>query len=179
MDCSPPGSSVHGTLQARILEQVAVSLSRGSTRSKDQSCISSVSCWGRRHLPFCVASQAFCICCSWTWSTSSSRAPPSILQLCLLAVSLSSPGASPVKPPPLPKAAIFTHCVHPERICTILSHHISHWAEVASFSVSSCFKKTVNSRESFFKFHSFDFWIFIVIYLFLWLCRVFVTACGI
>ena len=30
MDCSPPGSSVHGTFQARILEWVAISLSRGS-----------------------------------------------------------------------------------------------------------------------------------------------------
>ena len=31
MDCSPPGSSVHGILQARILEWVAVSFSRGSS----------------------------------------------------------------------------------------------------------------------------------------------------
>ena len=32
VDCSPPGSSVHGILQARILEWVAVSSSRGSSR---------------------------------------------------------------------------------------------------------------------------------------------------
>ena len=31
MDCSPPGSSVHGILQVRILEWVAISLSRGSS----------------------------------------------------------------------------------------------------------------------------------------------------
>ena len=31
MDGSPPGSSVHGTLQARILEWVATSFSRGSS----------------------------------------------------------------------------------------------------------------------------------------------------
>ena len=31
MDCSPPGSSVHGILQARILEWVAISSSRGSS----------------------------------------------------------------------------------------------------------------------------------------------------
>ena len=31
MDCSPPGSSVHGILQARILELVAISSSRGSS----------------------------------------------------------------------------------------------------------------------------------------------------
>ena len=30
MDCSPPGSSVHGTLQARVLEWVAMASSRGS-----------------------------------------------------------------------------------------------------------------------------------------------------
>ena len=32
MGCSPPGSSVHGILQARILEWVAISFSRGSSR---------------------------------------------------------------------------------------------------------------------------------------------------
>ena len=32
MDCSPPGSSVHGILQARILEWVAMPSSRGSSR---------------------------------------------------------------------------------------------------------------------------------------------------
>ena len=31
MDCSPPGSSVHGSLQARILEWVAIPFSRGSS----------------------------------------------------------------------------------------------------------------------------------------------------
>ena len=36
MDCSLPGSSVHGILQAGILEWVAVSSSRGSSQPKDQ-----------------------------------------------------------------------------------------------------------------------------------------------
>ena len=31
MNCSPPGSSVHGIFQARILEWVAISFSRGSS----------------------------------------------------------------------------------------------------------------------------------------------------
>ena len=35
MDCSPPGSSVHGILQARILEWVAILFSRGSSCSSD------------------------------------------------------------------------------------------------------------------------------------------------
>ena len=32
---SPPGSSFHGTLQARILEWVAIAFSRGSSRPRD------------------------------------------------------------------------------------------------------------------------------------------------
>ena len=40
MDCSPPGSSVHGILQARILQWVAMPSSRGSSRSKDQIHVS-------------------------------------------------------------------------------------------------------------------------------------------
>ena len=35
MNCSPPGSSVHGILQARILEWVAIAFSRGSSRPRD------------------------------------------------------------------------------------------------------------------------------------------------
>ena len=35
MDCSSPGSSVHGILQARILEWVAVSFSRRSSQTRD------------------------------------------------------------------------------------------------------------------------------------------------
>ena len=44
MDCSPPGSSVYGILQARILEWVAMASSRGSFRPRDQTCVSCVSC---------------------------------------------------------------------------------------------------------------------------------------
>ena len=44
MDCSLPGSSVYGISQARILEWVAISYSRGSSQPRDQTCISCVSC---------------------------------------------------------------------------------------------------------------------------------------
>ena len=37
MDCSPPGSSVYGIFQTRILEWVVISYSRGSSRSRDQT----------------------------------------------------------------------------------------------------------------------------------------------
>ena len=37
MDCSPPGSSVHGLCQARILEWVAMPSSRGSSQARDRT----------------------------------------------------------------------------------------------------------------------------------------------
>ena len=50
MDYSPSGSSVHGILQARILEWVAVPSSRGSSLPRDQTWVSYVSCSGRQVL---------------------------------------------------------------------------------------------------------------------------------
>ena len=41
-DCSPPGSSVHGILQARILEWVAIPFSRGSSSSRDWTQVSCI-----------------------------------------------------------------------------------------------------------------------------------------
>ena len=43
MGCSPLGFSVHGTLQARILEWVTTPSSRGSSQDRDQPCVSCVS----------------------------------------------------------------------------------------------------------------------------------------
>ena len=48
MDCSLRGSSVHGILQAKILEWVAMPSSRGSSRLRNQTHISYVSCIGGR-----------------------------------------------------------------------------------------------------------------------------------
>ena len=42
MDCSPTSSSVHGILQARILEWVAISFARGSSRSRDWTHVSCI-----------------------------------------------------------------------------------------------------------------------------------------
>ena len=42
MDCSPPGLSVHGIFQARILDWVAISFSRGSSWPRDQTHISCI-----------------------------------------------------------------------------------------------------------------------------------------
>ena len=46
LDCSPPGSSVHGISQARILEWGAISFSRGPSRPRDQTRVSHIA--GRR-----------------------------------------------------------------------------------------------------------------------------------
>ena len=42
MACSPPGSSIHGILQARIQEWVAIPSSRGSSRPRDQTWVSHI-----------------------------------------------------------------------------------------------------------------------------------------
>ena len=70
IDCGPPSSSVHGIFQARILEWVAISLSRESSWPRDwthNSCISSTGRWVPHHcttreVPQCVkASLRMCV----------------------------------------------------------------------------------------------------------------------
>ena len=42
VDCSPPGSSVRGILQSRVLEWVALPFSRGSSQPRDRTWVSSL-----------------------------------------------------------------------------------------------------------------------------------------
>ena len=58
MDCSLPGSSVHGISEARILEWVAKPSSRGLSWPRDPSRISSVSCSGSRFFTISAAWEA-------------------------------------------------------------------------------------------------------------------------
>ena len=56
MDCSPPGPSVHGILQARILEWGAISFSRGCSQPRDRTRVSrtagrSFTVWATREAP--------------------------------------------------------------------------------------------------------------------------------
>ena len=55
MDYSPLGSFVHIISQERILKQVAISFSMGSSLPRDQTCISYVSCIGRHILHHCAS----------------------------------------------------------------------------------------------------------------------------
>ena len=70
VDCSPPGSSARGILQARILEWVAISFSRGSSQPRHQTQVS------------CIASRCFNL-----WATREAltllRTPPSPQLLCI------------------------------------------------------------------------------------------------
>ena len=42
IDCSPPGSSVHGVIQATILDWIAISFSKGSSSLRDQTSVSCI-----------------------------------------------------------------------------------------------------------------------------------------
>ena len=57
-DCNLPDSSVHGILQARILEWVAFPFSRRSSQPRDQTCVSCTSCIGRQVLYHCTTRKA-------------------------------------------------------------------------------------------------------------------------
>ena len=54
LDCNPPGSSVHGILQARILEWVVMPSSRGPSQPRDWTHVSYVFCIGRQILYHCT-----------------------------------------------------------------------------------------------------------------------------
>ena len=65
MDCSLPGSSLHGILQARVLEWVAISFSRGSSRPRDRTRVSHIpgrgfNLWATREV-ICIC-YTFCNC---------------------------------------------------------------------------------------------------------------------
>ena len=62
--CNPmnhglPGTSVHGILQARILEWVAISFFRISSWPRDQTLVSYVSCFGKQILYHCTTWEAY------------------------------------------------------------------------------------------------------------------------
>ena len=58
MDCNLPGSSVYGIFQAKILEWVVISSSRGSSWPRDQTPVSCVSCIGSQILYHCATREA-------------------------------------------------------------------------------------------------------------------------
>ena len=79
--CSPPGSSVHGILQARILEWVATPASRESSQPRDQNLVSCVAgrfftVWATREAQLSLYTAAFTLlryCVSSSFSISIAR----------------------------------------------------------------------------------------------------------
>ena len=67
MDCSSPGSAVHGVFPARILEWVAISYSRGSSQPRDQTHVSCISCISRQILNHCTSQEAPFRDCAVYW----------------------------------------------------------------------------------------------------------------
>ena len=65
MDCSPSGSSVHESSQARILEWVVIALSKGSSWPSGRT---HASCIGR-HVPYCSATWESPYICMYTMYT--------------------------------------------------------------------------------------------------------------
>ena len=73
MDCRPPGSSVHGILQARILEWVDVPFSRGSFQPRDRtkaSCIAGgfLTVWAMREPHMCVSPSLYIYICMYIYA---------------------------------------------------------------------------------------------------------------
>ena len=73
MDCSLPDSSLHGILQARVLEWVAISFSRGSSRPRDRTRVSCIpgrcfNLWANREAKFKVLVAQSCLTLSMLWT---------------------------------------------------------------------------------------------------------------
>ena len=62
---SPPGSSARGISPARILEWVAIAISRGYSRPRDQTHVSCVSCIGRRFFTTVPPGKPMSVCSGW------------------------------------------------------------------------------------------------------------------
>ena len=77
-DYGPPGSSVRGIFQARILEWVAISFSRRSSQNRDQTQVSHIAgrffaFWATKEARKCF--RKVCKVCSWVWAMSRGGPP--------------------------------------------------------------------------------------------------------
>ena len=77
MDCSRPGSSVHGILQARILEWVAMPASRGSSPPRDRTCASCLLHWQAGSLPLAPPGKPYSV-----YAAAAAKSPQSCPTLC-------------------------------------------------------------------------------------------------
>ena len=139
MDCSPPGFSVHGILQARILEWVAIPSSMGSSQTRDWTQVS------------CITGRFFTI-----WATR--EAPESLMEdfkkenaglssvqlsHSVVSNSLQPHGLHHARPPcPSPTPRVYSNSRPLSRWChpTILSSVIPFSSRLQSFPASGSFQ---------------------------------------
>ena len=116
---SPPGSSIHGILQAKILAPVAIAFFRGSSQPRDQTCISCTAggfftFWATRKAPAAVAAKSLQSCptlCDPIDGSPPGPPTPGILQARTLewvAVAFSSAWKWKVKVNSLSRVQLFT-----------------------------------------------------------------------
>ena len=101
MDCSPPGSSVHGICQARILEWVPIPFSKGSSQPRDQTRV------------FCIAGRFLTV-----WA---------IHPMWLAAISTLYPHPHPLPCPTEIREPVWYSVDFKDWLCHVLA--VVHWAK--------------------------------------------------
>ena len=149
MDCSPPGSSIHGIFQARILEWVAISYATESSQPRDRTWVS------------CIAGRFFII-----WDTREAHLNLKGTQKGdkYLPFSSYQTAATPYGEPQGSSGCERHKKLLPELRCTW-----KEWFKWAQTLVSSIYRKVLNSLtwDSWFSLISNNFWIFRLTYLLL------------
>ena len=134
--CSPLGTSVHGILQARILEWVAIFFSRGSSWPRDRTWVSCIA--GRRFTLWATREAHIC-----TYNPSLRISFPFQFSHSVVSDSLRPPGlqhSRPACPPPTP--GVYSNLRSSSRWChpTISSSVIPFSSRLQSFSASGSFQ---------------------------------------
>ena len=130
-DCSPPGSSIHGVLQARILEWVSIPFCRGSFQPRDWTRIACIAgrlytIWATREAP---RRGHICSFLSWWWTRTHSHC--------------TCHSFSPIIPTHLLISTCFLHlmCVHFMRLSSVYQsgtfHIFSHTLLLTSLTTFS------------------------------------------
>ena len=113
MDCSLPGSTVHGILQARIQEWVAIPFSRGSSWPRDQTW---VSCLAERFFTVWATREAYAPHSPLTFypAWNKTQAPFSLSKILLGNALTASSSSLPVTP--------LSHTNYPSVLCDVLEY---------------------------------------------------------
>ena len=133
LDCSPPGSSVHGIFQAGILEWVAIPFSRGSSQPRDRTRVSCIA--GRfftiwttltRILLSCLSQSAFYFCHSALFLRSivlvGMHLIPCFSDCCTIHRSFTSSTFYSPTPPQMEHGCLWLHTLRDDTAVNILIH---------------------------------------------------------